>query len=436
MVSQTGNDIHWQEKILPNGLKIIHIPTQKEDKRFYLSALIQAGSRMEVNFPTGITHFLEHMMFRGSKNFPSFAQLTDAFEWLGGEWNGETGHEYTEYSFFGSIQVFDQAIKLFSEFLKTPALCDLERERKVILREIDDELNDYGHSTDLDYHLATVLWPNTSMSHPITGTKDSVKSITKADLLNYRRQFYTSERMILCSVGSCSVEEIMASWSKYFSDYPLIERYHFEPISTLPIYQGPKVRFIEHSDSQYHLQLSFVCLGEYAKDSAAYDLIIRLLGDGLSAKLTYRLREELGLVYDVCANLNQHTDCGTIDINASINPEHLGEFVKETCQILRDLSISGPTERELQKVKYRSLVDLELFSTDPESLGFRTSWYILHNKNPQISVQKLNYESVTIEDIKRVAFEIFTRKNLACIVMGPKSQKHEDEIKKIIANSL
>ena len=174
----------WKQRQLSNGVTISHIPWP-HDQRFYLCAVIKVGSRNDDPMLMGMAHFLEHMMFRGSENHPSFLQLADAFEWLGGEWNAATSQDHTEYSFSSTIATAPRAIQLFSEFFRSPKLCDIDRERQVILREIEDEENDYGHSIDLSYHMANLLWPGRTIAQPITGLKESVEAVTCEDLKEY-----------------------------------------------------------------------------------------------------------------------------------------------------------------------------------------------------------------------------------------------------------
>jgi len=149
-----------------NGLKVIHVPTPNDDS-FVLGMIVRAGSRFESEASCGISHFLEHMMFRGSKQYPTFTQLAAAFEWLGGEWNAETGHEYTQYWYSGIRHTCEEVMRLFAEFFAYPTLSDIDIERKIIQREIQGELNEFGHSMDTDYHIATLIWPDTSMARPM-----------------------------------------------------------------------------------------------------------------------------------------------------------------------------------------------------------------------------------------------------------------------------
>jgi predicted Zn-dependent peptidase len=143
-------DTGWRARALPNGMTALHVPMPHDD-HFFLGVMIKAGSRLESgDHPPGVSHFLEHMMFRGSARYPEFTRLAEAFEWLGGDWNAATGQEHTEYWYSGIRHTAPEVIELFADFLESPQLTDVETERNIILRELDGETNDHGHSTDLD----------------------------------------------------------------------------------------------------------------------------------------------------------------------------------------------------------------------------------------------------------------------------------------------
>ncbi|MCX6116504.1 MAG: insulinase family protein, partial [Proteobacteria bacterium] len=163
----------------------LHIPLPKGDPRFQITYLNGTGSRFEPKEWSGISHLLEHMMFRGSAKYPSFSDLSIAFERLGGEWNAATGHEYTEFYFNGTVKKSKEAIELFADFLMRPALHDLATELKIVKRELEGELNENGVSTDPDYHIATKIWPNSAMAMPIIGTPDSLGNINSKILRSW-----------------------------------------------------------------------------------------------------------------------------------------------------------------------------------------------------------------------------------------------------------
>jgi predicted Zn-dependent peptidase len=291
-------DKSWKKWTLKNGLRCIHVPLPKGDNRFHISLMIKTGSRFEPVEKSGISHLLEHMMFRGSEAFPTFSLLSEAFEDFGGEWNAATGHEYTEFFYSGTQEHKENVFKLLADFFLRPKLLDLETERRIVLRELEGELNENGESTDTDYHVLRTVWPDTSMAMPIVGTESSLISITSDDLTKRINEQYFPANIVLVAVGS-SLTEIKALTKLSFSEFPKSRKKSKDIDFSLPKFTGPKCVFIENSDNEYDVQVSFVCEGTNSSWTPAYDMLSRILGDGFSSRLVKRIREELGLVYDI-----------------------------------------------------------------------------------------------------------------------------------------
>jgi predicted Zn-dependent peptidase len=417
-------------------ITLIHIPVPKKDPRLHVSALFGAGSRDEKGYPLGIAHFLEHMMFRGSKNHPSFDALAQAFEWLGGEWNGQTGQEFTEYTYTGTSTSLGESLELFADFLKYPLLQDLEREKQVILREIDDELNEWGHSTDLDGHISSLFWPKTSMGEPIIGTQKTVQSTTLDDLSRFRNTFYQGANLILTVVSHGSFSKVKKLAKQFFSDYPLVGKKSpwNQAIPQAP-FRGPKLKWVEHSDSQCHIALSFLCQGENGtpKERAAYEILSRILSDGFSSRLVQRLREERGFVYDISAQFSLHRDRGTLDIQTALQPDHLLAGLGDIFDILKNLGHQGPTPKELKKAKTRYGVDQEITLADPANIAFRLGWLTLEDQtwNPDGFLRTL--KGISSKTLMEVCQRVFQPQNLALVILGPKDLDKEKKISELLA---
>ena len=163
-------DGSWTTRTLANGMLAIHVPDPRSDA-FSVGLVARCGSRREPARLAGISHFLEHVLFRGSERFPGYTRLASEFEWLGGDWNAATGHEQTEYAYAGIGPTSSEAIELFAEFLERPRLADVDVERAIILRELEGETNEFGHNTDLDLHATRMLWPGTALARPILGQR-------------------------------------------------------------------------------------------------------------------------------------------------------------------------------------------------------------------------------------------------------------------------
>jgi len=413
---------------LPSGLTLIHAPLP-HDERFYLGLMVKAGSRYEAAKHAGISHFLEHMMFRGSKSHPTYAELAEAFEWLGGEWNAATGHEHTEYWYSGCRASHVKATKIFADFIKYPLLTDIEIERQIIRRELQGEMNEFGHSTDLDLHSASLHWPSSALAKPIIGFDETLGNISTADLIRYRERWYRPENMIVCVTGGPGSDEMIELMETHFS-FPGSSGVSSDKVTPASINRaGPKALWVENSDNEYQIQLSFVCGGEWSPEAPSVEALARVLADGFSARLTRRLREELGLVYDISSEVRFFSDTGSLDINASVGPERIDEFFDELFTLVRDLATKGPAPRELERVQRRTLIDLDLLPMHPEELGFRIAWDTLGGRADSLVRERQLVEQLTAERVRETAATILTAKGAALVVLGPVRDGLEGELK-------
>lgn len=429
-------DNQVKTQVLSSGLTILHVPLH-ETPSFYIGATIAAGTRLETSKNLGISHFLEHMMFRGSRQYPDYAALAEAFENLGGEWNAATSHEHTEYWYSGIKHTAEAVIKLFADFISHPSLLEIETERQIILRELDGETNDLGHSTDLNGHMASLMWPGTSLDRPILGTRESLEKIQIDDLKSYRSQFYTPQRMVISVIGGR--EDLLATTLlEEFGQSKNDLKPHTNsvlPISYPPLsrYLGPKVKWVEHNDNEYEIKLSFICDHEWSVSAPSVHLITRILGDGFSSRLTRHLREKLGLVYDISASPNLGIDYGSIDIDATCSAEQLDDFLRELLLLIRELRNSGATPQELQRSKFRSLVDLELSLNHSEILGGRLGWSRLCRKPWSLSQHCEAIRTLTLDPLNQVISRIFCKENLGLVALGPDGSAIEDRMRESIS---
>ena len=428
-------DKAWRQRRLKSGLTLLHVPLPHDD-HFFLGCMIKTGSRVEAApFPQGVSHFLEHMMFRGSSRYPEFTRLAEAFEWLGGDWNAATGHEHTEYWYSGIRHTAPEVISLFADFLETPQLTDIEVERAIILRELDGETNDHGHSTDLDYHVATLLWPGTTMAQPIIGTRESLAGVTVETLRKYRDATYVPRNMAICAVGGdeAMLDDLERAFSGHRAKLAATPRTVFAP---LPAFKGPAVKWVEHSDNEYDVKLSFLCEGEWSSEAQGYDLITRILSDGFCSRLARRLREELGLVYDIGATTVLGIDNGTLDITALVAQDGLDEFLRELFALLKRFVAEGPTHDELERAIVRSVVDLELSPTLPEAVGAKLSWATLSDRKLSLVEERERLKAPTTESMAALARKVIRPENAALAVLGPAGKDIEKRLKKAIVQGL
>lgn len=427
-------DANWATWVMDNGLRCLHIPLPKDDRRFQVTLLVGTGSRHEPMEIAGISHLLEHMMFRGCAKYPSFSDLSEAFENLGGEWNAATGHEYTEFYYNGTTGRVNEAVELFADFILRPALSELDTERRIVLRELEGELNENGVSTDPDYHIATKIWPNTPMSMPIIGTNETLNHISMEQLKSWFKDWYTPDNAVLCAVGG-SPEEIKKILNAHFGAW----QGHCKGKKQKPIhskFKGPHSFWVENSDNEYQIQMSFICEGTGSPKTAAYELLTRILADGFSSRLTRRIREELGLVYDISADLHQYDGMGLFNITASVLGENLKPFFAEVFGVFDKLTKEMVSPDELARHKHRALTDLEITTAEPAALAWRGSWGTLSGTDAKLSPWAKRYEVTTAEFLQQMAKEVFQSENLCVVALGPNEDNIGQEIVKMISKPL
>lgn len=411
----------WQTSTFANGMRCIYHPG-KDNAEFYIGTVIKVGSRYETPARRGISHFLEHMMFRGSKSYPSFLALAEAFEWQGGEWNAATGHEHTEYWYSGIEHGAEAVIPLFAEFLQEPLLLDLELERQVIGREIEGELNEFGHWTDLDLYVAREFWPETGLAEPIFGDSETVSNIHLHDLQSHRQQHYHPENMVVWSVGGEKPDSIAELLKQHFGNWqhsPANKQSAFSPKQIPSELKGPFVKSVNNSDNEFEIQLSFQTEGEWSESTYPLELICRILSDGFCSRLTRKLREEAGLVYDIDADASQHSDVGTLDICAAITPDKAVLFLTELLKVLQTLVQDGPTADEVERASIRSLVDLELAPTEPEEIATQMCWAALSGQETSLVKDRDGIIACDVPVITGHCRQIFRSTNAALIIFGP-----------------
>ncbi len=418
----------WSGRTLPNGMTAIHVPAPDRES-FYLELTIRAGSRLEPPEAAGAAHFLEHLMFRGSKRFPEFAALARAFESLGGEWNAATGHEHTEYSYYGIRHNRLHAMELFHEFLENPRLQDLDVERKVILREMEGDLNEHGHWLNTGQHVAGLLWPGSTLAQPILGTRESLLAMERETLTRFRDRHYIPANMAICAVGGDPDDETLdrleALFGSHRNRFAGSRPEPFPPFRTGP---GPVVKWVENSDNEYAVQVSFPTEGEWSDKAPAYEIIGRILADGFCSRLCNRLRETLGLVYDIEAAPTLLLATGTLDITATIHPDHVDRFFPELFTILADLAVNGLTDEEMERVLFRTLVDIDLTPGSPGEFGSDLAWGSLCRKKVSVLKDRDDVLALTPDRIRTVCRELFRPETTAVVILGPAKNGLEKQV--------
>jgi len=424
------------EKKLKNGSCHFHIEA-KNANHFFIGIYVKAGSRFEKKEEAGISHFLEHMMFRGSKENPSFLDLAQKFEAFGGEWNAATGHEHTEYTYLGLSDASIPITQLFGELLANPLLLNPEKEKQIILREIEDEMNEFDEFLDLDFHSGKLIWKEEGFQSPITGEKTTVVNLGIEHLRAYHSLHYVAENIIICTFGSVDREEIQKTVEDSFhfpqrkNDEFQLKKEEEKKSSELPL-----LKFVKNTDNQYQVQLNFLAKGEWSNKTSFHALICHILANGFSSRLSKSLREEKGLVYNVSSYLSSFVDRGFLSINYACTKEHFFLAFLELLLVLKGLKENGITEEELIRAKRQETLESINLIHDPEAYSFYLARHKHWNKELDMEASFKEIESIQKENIQQEIKDLFQASKTLLVVMGGEELKWEKECKKLIIEYL
>ena len=419
---------------LPNGLTVVtvempHIHTME------VSMFVRAGLRYENLQNNGISHFLEHMMFRGNGKYPNSIALNMEFENIGRDLRASTLGEYTQYGFSPHVSQLDKGLELFSEFFSSPTFPEIEIERGIILEEYFEELNEEGVNIDINNQACKLLYPDTPMAWPTIGTEETIKSIQTEMLKEYFDRHYVPGNMVLAFAGPIDHAEVIDLSKKYFSvlkngNEPFSKNHFIDSISEEQ--KSPGLHFQEDSDSQIELQVCFRSCSYNDPDFLVLALISRVFDDGFTSRLQRVLREERGLVYSVECRATSMSDLGTMDFDVTVRPEKVVEVTRILLKEITTFAKEGPTESELAHIKKRYFFDLDSELDDPYKQVVRYAFPHLYSSEMSLQEERELIESITAKKMLEVAEKVFEAKNLNLILVGPYTSELKSRLEGLI----
>ncbi len=430
----TEVDLKHYVDILPNGLTVVSIE-MPHIHSLEISMFVRAGLRFENEKDNGISHFIEHMLFRGNKKYPTSLALNKEFETIGRELGASTMSEYTQFGFSPSIAKLGEALQLFANFFTNPTFPEIDLERQIILEEYQEELNENGENIDIDNLACQILYPDNPLAWPTVGTGETLKALNTEHLQDYFNRHYIPGNMILAVAGPISHAEIMQLANQYYSELGnggrVVSPDHFLE-SIVENQKEEQILFQHDSDSQVQLQICFRSLSYNDPDFYIACMINRIFDDGFTSRLQRALREDRGLVYSVECRATSLSDIGTMDFDVSVGSEKLAETCRILLQEIKKFAETGATEEELAHFKHRYLFEFESDLDIPCKQIVRYAFPHLYSKCISVEGEVAIIESITTADILRVAKKIFVRNKLNAVIVGPYTPANKSELEEII----
>ncbi len=358
--------VAYRAETLDNGLRVIAIP-QPQLHQAHVALYVRVGSRFETAASNGISHFLEHMIYRGTERLPNAHAVNLAFEELGGYLYASTQSDYGIFSLTLPPESLDDACALFGEVLAKPAFRDIEVEQGIVCEEILEDLDEDGRQVDPDNLSRALIYPTHPLGFTITGSEAQVRSFDAAALRAHHARHYTAENCVLVMSGDVDPGRSIDLASRVFGGFPRGAR-----VTTTPPDEGQRkarVKYVESIASQTDLRICLRALGESSPQRAALDFLMRVIDDGMSTRLYHRICDDKGLCYDVSAGFDGYEDDGIIDVSAGVQHARAVAVTREILTMFSELAESGPTEDEIAKAKRRYAWDLRAMLDSAEEVG-------------------------------------------------------------------
>jgi predicted Zn-dependent peptidase len=376
----------------------------------------KAGSRYEDPRNNGLSHFLEHMFFRGSANYPTSFDLNDAIERRGGTLQATTSRDYTCYYMRIHPDFLAGGVEILGEIFTTPRFGQIDVERQIVFEEVLDDYDEDGTDICVDDIGRAQMWPNHPLGYKIVGSRQNILSFTENDLREHQRRFYGASNLVFCAVGAIRRDEVLRAAERWLEKIPAGPEIPIRPPAEEQ--DAPRVKLVDNDEAQTEIAISFRAMAEVDPDYPVLQVIRRLLDDGISSRLQKHICEELGLAYDIGAGTECFVDTGVLDIDVTIEKKKSERVVREILDQVKELRDNSITPSELEKVKRRYIWDLE-FAMD--GLSEMSSWYggseLFYRPEPIEEFQE-RVRRVTLEDVHRVARRIFRRERLVVAALG------------------
>jgi len=400
---------------LTNGVEIVteSIPSAKT---IYLGLWVDVGSRDEEDGFQGCSHFIEHLLPKGTKNRTAH-EIAPLIESRGGDLNADTDRDVTRHTAWILKEDMELAIKILSDMVQNPLFDDkdIENDRNVILSEIAD-LED-NPSELIEERFIEVVWKDSRSFHPIMGTERTVKKITRDQIREFFQRHYLPSRILVTAVGNLEHEKLVEKVESQFHDGGLIQ----QPLEREHPKYIPENKFFSKNLSQVQLCIAAEGVPYEAKDRATLEIIKTYLGEGFGSKLVHEIREKRGLVYDIGAVNYYMKDAGLFAIFASTERDNFKEVVKVCHEELE--KIKSGIKPEILKVTKRKSVNLLLRNTDNIENRYDQLGNAVHllGRPESINEQIQNLQSVTSEQTAELATQIFDENKLSLIAICPAS---------------
>ena len=406
----------YQKTTLDNGLRVI-TTTMPHTRSVSICIFIGVGSRYETEAEAGVSHFIEHLFFKGTQKRQTSREISTAIEGVGGILNGGTDRELTVYWCKVAQSHFPLALDVLVDILLYSKFDpqEIERERKVIIEEIN--MSKDSPSQQVNMLIDELLWPGHPLGRDIAGSKESVATITRDIMLDYLASQYQPDNTVVTIAGNIQHQEAVTAVSQALANWT-----NRQPRPGYSVYKeqpNPRLQVETRDTKQAHLCLALPGLSLFHPQRYTLDLLNVILGAGMSSRLFTEIRDKLGLAYSIHSYAEYLLDSGAVIIYAGVEPKNLPVAIKAILKELSQLREKVP-EAEISKAKELIKGRLLLSMEDTRSVaGWIGGQEILTGRILTVDQVVSIIDAITADELKELAQELLVGSQLRLAVVGP-----------------
>lgn len=422
--------MNYQRTTLDNGLRLLtaHIPGMRSAS---VAFFLRVGSRYEPDSIAGISHFIEHMLFKGSQRYPTARLISEAIEGVGGMFNGSTGKELTSYTARVPGEHLPVVLDVLADMIRHSLFdaAEIEKERTVIIEELRASRDDPQEWSNL--LIDEIMWPHLPLGRDDAGFEETVANIQRAQMLEYLDTHYRPNALVMSVTGNIDPEQVIGTVQRLFSEWEPGTLQNWQ--ESLPVRDTLPVSLIKKDIEQANICLATLGSSYTSPDYYTILLINAILGDGMSSRLFQSIREEKGLAYDIGSYFNSYAETGNLVVSAGVEPAQTEKAVLAILEELARLSGTLVPADELERAKayVRGGILLGLEGTQ-QVAAWLAGQECLRDAVMEVDelIERIN--QITAEDIQRVAQRCFDPAWRRLVVIGPQDPRGAQHFAKLL----
>ena len=418
----------YKKTTLKNGLRILTVP-MKGTETATVIVMVGVGSRYEKEKEAGISHFIEHMFFKGTKKRPTTQSISEELDAFGGEFNAFTSKDKTLYYAKVDSKHIHNAFDIVSDMFLNSKIeqAEIKKESGTILQELSMYEDEPRRTVGDEFE--KLLYKNNALGRGIVGYKKTVAKFKRKDFIEYMQKHYNANSTVICVAGKFEEKKIIADAKKYFGNFSKGNVLKIDRI--IEKQKRPEVKIKFKKTDQTHFIIGNRAYNRDHKDRYALGLLAIILGGNMSSRLFIEVRERRGLAYSVHTGGESYQDCGYIATQAGVEHKNLEKTIDVILKEYKKIATEKVSQKELKKAKdflrgrgvmgFEASDEVAMFYVDQEI-----------NKEKILNLKEVfaKINAVTAEDILRVAKDVFQNNKLNCAIIGP--YKNSKKIERIL----